>query len=92
MNNNTPFIKNLFHFDGMYLNYGSGQYTKDARFVARFKYNKRDRSSFVKFLIANFTVDEYFSALKIYAPSRILTAKGWISPTVAKSLQQLRSF
>ena len=37
MNNNTSFIKDLFHFDGMYLNYGSGQYTKDARFVARFK-------------------------------------------------------
>ena len=88
MNNNTSFIKDLFHFDGMYLNYGSGQYTKDARFVARFKYNKRDRASFVKFLIANFTVDEYFSALKIDAPARILRSKGWVSPTVTKSLSR----
>ena len=64
MNNNTSFIKDLFHFDGMYLNYGSGQYTKDARFV----------------------VDEYFSALKIDAPARILRSKGWVSPTVTKSL------
>jgi hypothetical protein len=85
------FIKQNFHFDGEYLVYGPAMYSKDSRFVARFKRNKRDRSSFTKFLMQNFTVDEYFSALKIYAPSRILTAKGWISPTVAKSLQQLCS-
>jgi hypothetical protein len=84
MNNNTAFIKDNFNFDGMYLVYGSGQYTKDARFVARFKYSRRDKPSFMKFLIANFTVDEYFSALKNDAPATILEAKGWISPTVAK--------
>ena len=80
--NNTPFLKEKFHFDGMYLNYGTGYYR--ARFVARFKYNKRDKASFVKFLIANFTVEEYFNALKNEAPATVLESKGWISPTHAK--------
>jgi len=83
--NNTPFLKEKFHFDGMYLNYGTGSYTKDARFVARFKYSKRDKASFVKFLIANFTVEEYFNALKDEAPLNVLKAKGWVSPTEAKA-------
>ena len=43
--NNTPFLKEKFHFDGMYLVYGTGMYSTDNRFVARFKYSKRDKAS-----------------------------------------------
>jgi len=84
MNNNTRFSKENFHFDGMYLVYGSGQYPKQYRFVARFKHCKRDRASFVKFLIANFTVEEYFNAMSDTTPVVILESKGWVSPTIKK--------
>ena len=83
---NTSFNKENFHFDGMYLVYGPYMYSKESRFVARFKYSRRDKASFIKFLIANFTVEEYFSALeKQHAPTEILKAKGWVSPTFLKA-------
>ena len=83
---NASFNKENFHFDGMYLVYGPYMYSKDSRFVARFKYSRRDKASFIKFLIANFTVEEYFGALeKQHAPTEILKAKGWVSPTVLKA-------
>ena len=90
MNNNTRFFKEHFHFDGLYLVYGLGQYTKDRRIVARFKYSKRDKASFTKFLIANFTVEEYFNAMDDMAPGAILESKGWVSPTV-KKMRALRN-
>jgi len=48
-------------------------------FVARFKYNKRDRASFTKFLIANFTCEEYFFLMKSFnlAPMEVLRGKGY---------------
>ena len=83
---NTPFNKENFHFDGMYLVYGPYMYSKESKFVARFKYSRRDKASFIKFLIANFTVEEYFGALeKLHAPAKILESKGWVSPTVLKA-------
>ena len=91
MNNNTRFFKEHFHFDGLYLVYGLGQYTKDRRIVARFKYSKRDKASFIKFLIANFTVEEYFDAMaNDMSPGAILESKGWVSPTV-KKMRALRN-
>lgn len=82
----TRFNKDLFHFDGMYLVYGSGQYTKDARFIARFKYTKRDKASFIKFLIANFTVEEYLAGMDaLKTPYEVLRSKGWESPTAKES-------
>ena len=84
MNNSTRFFKENFHFDGLYLVYGLGQYTKDRRIVARFKYSRRDKASFIKFLIANFTIEEYFNAMDDMAPGTILESKGWVSPTVKK--------
>jgi hypothetical protein len=90
MNKNNPkqtrFNKSLLHFDGMYLVYGSGQYTKDARFIARFKYTKRDKASFIKFLFANFTVEEYLSQMDAcQTPYAVLRAKGWESPSSKKA-------
>ena len=83
---NTPFNKENFHFDGMYLVYGPYMYSKESRFVARFKYSRRDKASFIKFLIANFTTEEYFGALeKLQTPGEILRSKGWVSPTVLKA-------
>lgn len=82
--NGTPFVKENFYWDGMYLSY----YDPKIRFVARFKYNRRDRASFQKFLIANFSVQEYFDALlKSQAPAQILKAKGWVSPTMKRALE-----
>lgn len=79
------FIKENFHFDSEYLVYGPHMYGKDTRFVARFKRNKRDRSSFIKFLMQNFTVEDYFSALEAGAtPAGILRTRGWVSPTIQK--------
>lgn len=81
--NNTRFVKENFRWDGMYLNYVTDA-KKNAwgEFVARFKYCRRDRVSFQKFLTANFTVEEYFTARKNGGtPVGILKAKGWISPT-----------
>lgn len=48
-------------------------------FVARFKYNKRDRASFTKFLIANFTCEEYFGHMEKFnmAPLEVLRGKGY---------------
>ena len=90
MNNSTRFFKENFPFDGLYLVYGLGQYTKDRRIVARFKYSRRDKASFIKFLIANFTVEEYFNAMDDMAPGAILESKGWVSPTV-KKMRALRN-
>ena len=79
------FIKQNFHFDGEYLVYGPAMYSKDSRFVARFKRNKRDRSSFTKFLMQNFTVEDYFSAREAGdTPVGILRTRGWVSPTIQK--------
>jgi ribosomal protein L31 len=51
-------------------------------FVARFKYNKRDKASFQKFLIANFTCEEYFNHMEKYnmGPLEVLIGKGWMTP------------
>ena len=54
-------------------------------FVARFKYNKRDKASFLKFLIANFTCEEYFNYMEKYkqelvGPAEVLASKGYIPP------------
>jgi hypothetical protein len=84
---NNQFAKENFTYHGGYL-----AYIVDAaknpwgEFVARFKYNKRDKASFQKFLMANFTVSEYFAAYKQNrTPYEILRSKGWVSPTVQRA-------
>ena len=64
----TKFIKSEFNFDGMYLTYGA-----DRKFVARFKHRGPiTKAKFLKELIANHTVEGYFSELKDKAPVKIL--------------------
>ena len=89
MMNHTPFLKENFRWDGMYLTYimsSFGEYT----FIARFKRNTRDRASFTKFLIKNFTMKEYFDLLRTSTPEAILKSKGWVSPTVERNSAWLR--
>ena len=65
----TQFIKSDFGYFGGYLTYGT-----DRKFVARFKYSGGPftKAKFLKELIANHTVEDYFSALETKAPLAIL--------------------
>jgi hypothetical protein len=85
----TKFIKENFDFQGGYLTYGS-----DRRFVARFKWLRKqasDAGTFRTFLIKNFTVEEYFTAYdegRGMTPLKILEAKGYILPHIRKRLKE----
>lgn len=73
--------KNFFHYSGGYLTYNS-------RFVARFKYLRNGMGDFKKFLIANFTPEEYFSLLENgEQPLTILQTKGYVQPHIRKELE-----
>jgi hypothetical protein len=75
------FVKEKFQDDGMYVNY-------EGKFVARFKYARGGKASFIKFLIKNFTVEEYFGALDLgKAPLQIVEAKGYMLPHIKKALK-----
>lgn len=88
MNNTTTWNKDLFNYYSGYLTYGKGVF--QSKFVARFKYTGRDQAGFRKFLIANFTPDEYFSRREAgETPVDILQSKGYISTTVKSLLKQL---
>lgn len=97
--NGTPFVKENFRWDGMFLSYydpATAEHSRrvtgfSAQFIARFKYNRRDRASFQKFLIANFSVEEYYNARISMAPAEILKSKGWVSPTVKRARELINS-
>jgi hypothetical protein len=78
------------------MGYGSERYVtygKDRQFIARFKYSHpgTNAKDFVKFLIANFTVEEYFDLrAKNMAPGEILRTKGYVSPN-EKSVREARA-
>jgi len=58
--------------------YGGGYLSYDRKFVARFKYNKPLYPKFKKFLIQNFTPDEYFAEMaKGVSPLQALQNKGF---------------
>jgi hypothetical protein len=77
----TKFVKDAFQNDGDYLRY-------DGQFVARFKYAKGSRATFVTFLIKNFTVEEYFARLgNREAPLQILQSRGYLQPHIKKMLR-----
>jgi hypothetical protein len=77
----TSFVKEKFQDDGMYVNY-------DGKFVARFKYARGGKASFIKFLIKNFTVEEYFGLLESgNAPLQIAESKGYLLPHIKKALK-----
>lgn len=70
----TAFNKDLFDKSGEYVTYGP-----DRKFVARFKHVRGNKASFLKFLIKNFSTEEYFDALKTESPIPILETKGYVS-------------
>ena len=79
----TAFTKDNLWMSGdcmMYHVYG-----ETPRFIARFKYGKQGLGSFKKFLMQNFTMEEYFAEMdKRIAPLRILESKGYVSPQMKK--------
>lgn len=79
----TTFDNSKFYFDGMYLSYGDSYVNSE--FVARFKYVKRDRKHFQRFLVANFTVEEYFAQRRENVPPlTILESKGYVCPALLR--------
>lgn len=82
----TQFVKHCF-LGYEYLDYRT---EGKSRFVARFSYPsmRRDKGSFIRFLIKNFTVEEYFNRLDAgESPLKILESKGYIMPHVKKLLK-----
>lgn len=84
MMNNTTMVNgwntSLFNYSAGYLTYGV-KYSHSEKFVARFKYaaQKRRKGAFVKFLVNNFTPDEYFTATieGCQTPLSALVGKGY---------------
>ncbi|MCA1386125.1 MULTISPECIES: hypothetical protein [unclassified Bradyrhizobium] len=74
----TAFDKSKFTWDGMYLEY-------EGRFVARFKYVRSNAAGFRRFLIKNFTVEEYF-ARRDRDEQHILESKGYVPGHIRKWL------
>ena len=83
----TKFSKDRFS-GTEYVNYFTPEGTN--KFIARFKYAKGSKASFLTFLTKNFTVDEYFGRLaKGESPLPILQSKGYIQPHIKKHLKEL---
>ena len=77
----TAFIKSEFN-GTEYVNY-------NGKFVARFKYAKAGKGTFITFLCKNFTVEEYFSRLAGgEAPLKIVESKGYLLPHIKKHLKE----
>lgn len=75
----------LFNYQAGYLTYGQ-YFTADEKFVARFKYSaqRNRKAGFIKFLVNNFTPEEYFSRTANRAdgklgetPLGVLESKGY---------------
>lgn len=82
----TAFQKDNFYGYGEYIDYNVSE-TK-SRFVARFKYKKSSKTSFINFLIKNFSVEEYFGRMDAgEAPLTILQSKGYLQPHIKKMLR-----
>ena len=81
----TKFSKDRFS-GTEYVNYFTPEGTN--KFIARFKYAKGSKASFLTFLTKNFTVEEYFGRLeKGESPLTILQSKGFIQPHIKKMLK-----
>jgi len=75
--------------DGMYIHYRKNDYDKPM-FVARLKHQKKDNRRFKKFLIENFTVEEYFLKMtEGYSPLEIVEQKGFISSNIKRVLKSV---
>ena len=78
----TAFIKSEFN-GTEYVNY-------NGKFVARFKYARGGKGTFITFLCKNFTVEEYFNRLAGgEAPLTIVESKGYLLPHIKKHLKEL---
>jgi len=83
----SKFVKDNFHGSEYvnYLNPADGS----NKFVARFKYVRGNKGSFITFLVKNFTVEEYFGRLEAgETPCGILQSKGYIQAHIKKMLKQ----
>lgn len=79
----TKFIRSEFSAASRLNPYCSYQ----GKFVARFKYG--GRAHFLKFLVKNFTVEEYFALLDSgMSPQTALETKGYINHNVEKALKR----
>jgi hypothetical protein len=74
----TKFNPEQFVYDGMYLQY-------QGQFVARFK--RGGKTEFVKFLVKNFTVEEYFAARETLQPVEVLETRGFVSAKIKRYLK-----
>lgn len=84
----TKFIKGNF-YGTEYVDY-TNPVDGTTKFVARFKYAKGSKASFLTFLTKNFTIEEYFARLeKGEAPLEIVGSKGFIQPHIKKQLKLL---
>lgn len=81
----TKFVKD--NFSGTeYVTYPFGG---EQKFVARFKYARSGRGTFITFLVKNFTVEEYFTRLNAgEAPLTILESKGYLLPHIKRWLKE----
>jgi len=88
----TKFNRDQFNKGGEYIEYCMVPMPcpfEQRKFVARFKYAKGSKASFVSFLIKNFTVEEYFARLDAgEAPLLIVESKGYIQPHIKKWLRE----
>lgn len=86
----TNFIKSKFHMSSGSEIWVTYLTDTERKFVARFKYMKpkTNANAFVKFLIANFTVEEYFEALESIPPLTILQQKGYVSPNMKTAMME----
>jgi len=83
----TKFIKDNFY--GTEYVYYKNPVDGITKFVARFKYAKGTKASFLAFLTKNFTVEEYFGRLeKGEAPLEIVGSTGFIQPHIKKMLKE----
>ena len=87
----TRFVKEQFLKSGEYVEYCLDPMPcawDRRKFVARFKYVRGAKASFIKFLINNFTVEEYFARMdQNEGPTKILESKGYVMPHIAKQLK-----
>ena len=76
---NTLFVRKEFQYWGGYLTYGP-----ERKFVGRFKHQgSKSANAFARFLVKNFTVEEYFSAREAgHTPLGLLEAKGFVLPHI----------
>lgn len=84
----TAFVKENFLNDHEYVNYLVDGDWKKRTFVARFKYQKGAKGSFIKFLMKNFSVEEYFARIDSgESPLKIVESKGYLMPHIKKILK-----